>query len=156
VRTRTPPRVTRAEAYGTLTVLANRYEGKRLNSPNDLVYRSDGTLYFSVPPFGLPGFFDDPAKELPFSGVFCLRNGLLKLVSSERAGPDGLAFSPDEWFLYVSNRDEKKNVAMRYRVEAEGPLRDGSVFFEVGGVTRPAPLDPSPEIARLRAREGLP
>ncbi len=56
-----------------MTVLADRYEGKRLNSPNDLVYRSDGTLYFTDPPFGLPKFFDDPRKELPFSGVYALR-----------------------------------------------------------------------------------
>ena len=67
-------RVTRLEKDGTVTVLADRYEGKRLNSPNDLVYRSDGTLYFTDPPFGLPKFFDDPRKELPFSGVFSLQN----------------------------------------------------------------------------------
>ncbi len=66
-------RVSRLEKDGALTVLADKYEGKRLNSPNDLVYRSDGTLFFTDPPFGLPKFFDDPRKELPFSGVFCLR-----------------------------------------------------------------------------------
>ena len=65
-------RVTRLEKDGSLTVLADRYEGKRLNSPNDLVYRSDGTLYFTDPPFGLPKFYDDPRKELPYSGVFSL------------------------------------------------------------------------------------
>ena len=58
-----------------ITVLADRYEGKRLNSPNDLVYRSDGTLYFTDPPFGLPKAFDDPAKELPFSGVYMVKEG---------------------------------------------------------------------------------
>ena len=63
-------RVLRVEPHGNTTVLADAYEGRRLNSPNDLVYRSDGTLYFTDPPFGLPGVFDDPGKELPFSGVF--------------------------------------------------------------------------------------
>ena len=88
-------RVTRLEKNGVLTVLADRYEGKRLNSPNDLVYRSDGALYFTDQPFGLPKFFDDQRKELPYSGVFCLINGQLKLVSTDLSGPNGLAFSPD-------------------------------------------------------------
>ena len=60
----------RVEPHGNVTVLADHYDGRRLNSPNDLVYRSDGTLFFTDPPFGLPGGFDDPDKELPFSGVF--------------------------------------------------------------------------------------
>ena len=63
-------RVLRVEPHGNVTVLADRFDGRRLNSPNDLVYRSDGTLFFTDPPFGLPGVFDDPDKELPFSGVF--------------------------------------------------------------------------------------
>src|SRR5262249_44648724 len=62
-------RVTRVEKDGRLTVLADNYEGKRLNSPNDLIYRSDGALFFTDPPFGLPKFYDDPRKQLPFSGV---------------------------------------------------------------------------------------
>ncbi len=74
--------MTRLEKDGRLSVLADRYEGKRLNSPNDLVYRSDGTLYFSDPPFGLPKFFDDPREELPFSGVFSLQNGKVQLVTT--------------------------------------------------------------------------
>lgn len=65
----------RIEKNGQLTVLADRYEGKRLNSPNDLVYKSDGALYFTDPPFGLPKFFDDPRKELPYSGVFRAADG---------------------------------------------------------------------------------
>ena len=62
-------------------MLADKFEGKRLNSPNDLVYRSDGTLFFTDPPFGLPKFFDDPRKELPFSGVYSIYKGKLQLVS---------------------------------------------------------------------------
>jgi gluconolactonase len=123
--------VTRLEKDGTLTVLADRYEGKRLNSPNDLVYRSDGTLYFTDPPFGLPKFFDDPRKELPFSGVFSLQNGRLQLVTTDLSGPNGIAFSPDEKYLYVTNWDEKKKVIMRYESHADGTVSNGTVFFDM-------------------------
>jgi len=123
-------RVTRLEKNGQLTVLADRYQGKRLNSPNDLVYRSDGALYFTDPPFGLPKFFADPRKELPYSGVFCLINGELKLVSTDLTGPNGLAFSPDEKYLYVDDWDEKRKVIMRYDVHPDGTLSNGQVFFD--------------------------
>jgi gluconolactonase len=124
-------RVTRTEKDQALTVLAESYEGKRLNSPNDLVYRSDGTLFFTDPPFGLPKFFDDPRKELPFSGVFSLKDGKLQLAAKDLNGPNGIAFSPDEKFLYVTNWDEKKKVIMRYEALADGTLRNGSVFFDM-------------------------
>ena len=124
-------RVTRVEKDGTMTVLADKYEGKRLNSPNDLVYRSDGTLYFTDPPFGLPKFFDDPRKELPFSGVFSLHKGKLQLVSTDLKGPNGIAFSPDEKYLYVTNWDEKKKVVMRYEANPDGSLSNGRVFFDM-------------------------
>ncbi len=124
-------RVVRLEPDGRVTVLADRYEGKRLNSPNDLVYRSDGTLFFTDPPFGLPKMADDPRKELPFSGVYSLRNGELRLVSSELKGPNGIALSPDERFLYVGNWDEARKVVMRYAVNPDGTLSDGRVFFDM-------------------------
>jgi gluconolactonase len=123
-------RVTRLEKNGQLTILADRYNGKRLNSPNDLVYRSDGALYFTDPPFGLPKFFDDPHKELPFSGVYCLIKGELKLVSPDLSGPNGLAFSPDERYLYVDNWDEKNKVILRYDVQLDGTLSNKTVFFD--------------------------
>jgi gluconolactonase len=124
-------RVTRVEKTGALTILADRYQGNRLNSPNDLVYRADGALYFTDPPFGLPKFFDDPRKELPFSGVFCLINGDLKLVSRDLTGPNGLAFSPDERYLYVGNWDPKRKVVVRYEVQPDGGLANGRVFFDM-------------------------
>jgi gluconolactonase len=123
-------RVTRLEKNGQLTVLADRYEGKRLNSPNDLVYRSDGALYFTDPPFGLPKFFDDPRKELPFSGVYCLIHGELKLVSTDLTGPNGLAFSPDEKYLYVDDWDDKKKIILRYDVQPDGSLTNKSLFLD--------------------------
>ncbi|MCI0348940.1 MAG: SMP-30/gluconolactonase/LRE family protein, partial [Acidobacteriales bacterium] len=103
-------RVIRIDADGHETVLADRYQGKRLNSPNDLVYRSDGTLYFTDPPFGLPKFHQDRRKELPFEGVFSLHKGKLQLVSKDFTGPNGIAFSPDEKYLYIGDWDEKKKI----------------------------------------------
>jgi gluconolactonase len=124
-------RVVRLENDGQLTVLADKFEGKRLNSPNDLVYRSDGTLYFTDPPFGLPRFFDDKRKELPFSGVFAVKHSKLQLVSKDFTGPNGIAFSPDEKYLYVDDWDEKKKVVMRYEVQPDGSLRNGRMFFDM-------------------------
>jgi gluconolactonase len=123
--------VIRVEPHGDTTVLADRYEGKPLNSPNDLVYRSDGTLYFTDPPFGLPDLFDDPKKELGFSGVFMVRNGETSLVDGSLAGPNGIAFSPDERHLYVGNWDPEHKVVMRYEVAGDGSVSRGSVFFDM-------------------------
>jgi gluconolactonase len=89
-------RVVRINPHGDVAVLADRFEGRRLNSPSDLVYASDGTLFFTDPPFGLPGGFDDPARELPFSGVFAVRDGSIRLVTGALAAPNGIALAPDE------------------------------------------------------------
>jgi len=124
-------RVVRMDNNGHITVLADKFEGKRLNSPNDLVYRSDGALFITDPPFGLPKFFDDPRKELSYSGVFSLKDGKLKLISSDLKGPNGIAFSPDEKYLYVGNWDPEKKVVMRYDIDAEGNGSNGKVFFDM-------------------------
>jgi gluconolactonase len=124
-------RVSRIEKTGALTVVAHTFDGKRLNSPNDLVYKSDGTLYFTDPPFGLPMAFDDRRKELPFSGVYRVSNGATQLLASDLTGPNGLAFSPDERFLYVGNWDERRKVVMRYSVNEDGTLAPGTVFFDM-------------------------
>jgi gluconolactonase len=113
-------RVLRVNPHGDTTVLADAYEGKRLNSPNDLVFRSDGTLYFTDPPFGLPGVFDDPKKELPFSGVFGVRDGSIFLVTCDLSGPNGLAFSPDERYLYVGDWDLAHKAVVRYPIGPDG------------------------------------
>jgi gluconolactonase len=121
-------RVIRVNPHGDITVLADRYGGRRLNSPNDLVYASDGTLYFTDPPFGLPGGFDDPAKELPFSGVFTVRGGAIELITDELSGPNGIALSPDERYLYVGNWDPERKVVMRYELDAGG---DGEILCDL-------------------------
>ncbi|HEV8508256.1 MAG TPA: SMP-30/gluconolactonase/LRE family protein, partial [Chitinophagaceae bacterium] len=88
-------RVIRIEKKGPVTVLADKFNGKRFNSPNDIVLKSDGAIYFTDPPYGLPGFFNDKRKELDYSGVFMIKNNEVKLVSKDLGGPNGLAFSPD-------------------------------------------------------------
>jgi gluconolactonase len=126
-------RVTRLEKNGQLTVLADHYQGKRLNSPNDLVYKSDGALYFTDPPFGLPKFYDDPSKELDFSGVYRVSpDGKdVTLVGKNLKGPNGLAFSPDEKYFYVDNWEEKRKVILRYEVMADGSFSNPITFFDM-------------------------
>jgi gluconolactonase len=126
--------VIRVNPHGDTTVLADSFEGRRLNSPNDLVYRSDGTLYFTDPPFGLPGMAEDPQRELPFSGVFMVRDGHVSLIDDSLLGPNGIAFSPDESFLYVGNWDPDHKIVMRYAVAPDGTATDGHVFADLTGV----------------------
>jgi gluconolactonase len=111
--------------------LADKYEGKRFNSPNDAVYKSNGDLYFTDPPYGLEGFIKDPAKEIPFQGVYRLgKDERVYLLTQELSRPNGLAFSPDEKILYVANSDEKKAIWMAYEVSDFGSLTRGRVFFD--------------------------
>lgn len=130
-------RVTRLEKDGKLTVLADRFEGKRLNSPNDAVFRSDGSLYFTDPPYGLVKQDEDPAKELPFSGIYRLAGGKLQLLSKELSRPNGLAFSPDEKYLYVANSDAQRKLWMRFEVRRDGTLGTARVFYDVTRETAP-------------------
>ena len=127
-------RVSRIEKDGTVTVLADSYEGKRLNSPNDLVYKSDGSVYFTDPPFGLPMFEKDPRKEIPWSGVYRISpGGEVVLLNKDLKGPNGIAFSPDEKYLYVGNWDPGNKVVMRYEVMEDGSLSTGERFFDMTG-----------------------
>lgn len=127
-------RVIRLEKNGTTTVLADRIEGHRLNSPNDLVYQSDGTLFFTDPPFGLPGFHDDPGRELPYAGVYSVHEGRVRLVARDFSGPNGLAFSPDERWLYVGNWDDHRKVVFRYPVLPDATLGPGQLFHDFTSV----------------------
>ena len=125
-------RMTRMEQDGSRTVLADKWEGKRLNSPNDAVYKSDGSLYFTDPPYGLPR---PEMQELDFQGVYLLKGGKLSLLTKELSRPNGLAFSPDEKYLYVSNSDDVKKLWMKYEVQPDGTLANGSVFYDVSAET---------------------
>jgi gluconolactonase len=114
-----------------VTTVVDSFEGKKFNSPNDVVYRSDGSLYFTDPPYGLSKFDDDPAKELPFNGVFKLTNGKVQVLVKDMTRPNGLAFSPDEKILYVANSDEHYRMWMRFDVNDDGTVRNGRVFADV-------------------------
>jgi gluconolactonase len=119
----------RLEKDGKRTVLADKYEGKRLNSPNDLVYKSDGSLYFTDPPFGLPKLDQDSQKQLPFNGVYRWSNGKLQLLSKDLKAPNGIAFSPDEKYLYVD--DSVAKTYWRFDVQPDGSITNGKVFFDM-------------------------
>ena len=125
----------RREKDGKLTVLAGKYEGKRLNSPNDVVVKSDGSIYFTDPPYGFPKEDDDPAKQLTFNGVYRLAGGKLQLLYKDLSRPNGIAFSPDEKTLYVGNSDEKKKIWMKFDVKPDGGIVNGKLFYDVTSQT---------------------
>ena len=127
-------RVIRIEKKGPVTVLADKIDGRRFNSPNDIVVKSDGSIYFTDPPYGLPNFFDDKRKELDYSGVFMIKDGKTRLMSKDLGGPNGLAFSPDEKYFYVTNWDIRDihhtKTIWRYDVLQDGSLTNGKIFFD--------------------------
>jgi gluconolactonase len=138
---RTVWRLESLDPKAQVTVLADSYQGKKLSSPNDLVYKSDGSLYFTDPPYGLPSHDDtDPTKELQVNGVYRIPNALqqkpgaapardkLQLVIGDLARPNGIAFSPDEKYLYIA--ESGKKVWLRYRVQPDGSVTDGALFLD--------------------------
>lgn len=125
-------RVSRLEKDGGKRTLVDNYMGRRLNSPNDLVFKSNGDLYFTDPPYGLPKNWDDPRRELDFCGVYRLsKDGKLTLLNKDLTRPNGLAFSPDEKKLYVAQSDPKKAVVMEFPVKEDGTLGTGHVFADL-------------------------
>ena len=124
-------RIVRVAKDLQMTPVLEKFEGKRFNSPNDLVYRSDASLYFTDPPYGLLKQDEDPAKELNFNGVFRYADGKVQVVVKDLSRPNGIAISPDEKTLYVSNSDEKRKVWMRYDLAPAGSVSNGRVFADV-------------------------
>lgn len=124
-------RVSRLEKNGTKTTLAEFYRGRRLNSPNDLVYSRSGNLYFTDPPYGLEKGDKDPKKELVFNGVYLVRpTGQLVLLTDQLTYPNGIALSPDEKTLYVAVSDPAHPVIMAYSVKTDGTIDNGRIFFD--------------------------
>jgi gluconolactonase len=124
-------RISRREADGTMVPVAVAYNGKKLNSPNDLVFDNQGALYFTDPPFGLPGTFTDPTKELAFNAVFRVApDGKITTVATELEAPNGLGFSPDYKTLYVANARASSPIWKAYAVLADGSLDKGRVFAD--------------------------
>ena len=137
---------------GAITVLADSYQGKKLSSPNDLVYRSDGSLYFTDPPYGLPTQSDnDPLKETPVNGVYRIPNARqqkpgappdrdkLQLIIKDLPRPNGIAFSPDEKTLYVA--DTQKKSWMSYPVNSDGLVGPGKVLLDCSADKTPGSPD---------------
>ncbi|MBD2354365.1 SMP-30/gluconolactonase/LRE family protein [Tolypothrix sp. FACHB-123] len=119
-------RLIRTQDDGTIISLAERYQGKRLNSPNDVVVKSDGSIYFTDPPYGI----NKEKEELGFYGIYRLSSdGNLTLLTKEMIRPNGLAFSPDEKKLYVSD-SEKKHIQV-FQVNSDGTLSNGQIFAEL-------------------------
>ena len=135
-------RLARLEDDGSRTTLAEHFAGRRLNSPNDAVLHSNGSLYFTDPPFGLPRLGDDPARELPFSGIYRLRtDGSVELLERELAFPNGIALSPDEKTLYVSSSAYDAKLWMAYDLDDDGSLGPGRIFFDASDITGPGTPD---------------
>jgi gluconolactonase len=119
-------RVTRTEPDGTIRALTDRYEGGRLNSPNDVVVRSDGSVYFTDPPYGI----EPHQREQPWNGVYCLLpDGTLELVAQDFERPNGLAFSPDERVLYID--DSGRRHVRAFDVRADGTLANGRILADM-------------------------
>ena len=123
--------VTRVEKDGTRTTLADRYEGKRLNSPNDLVVKSDGAIYFTETTSGIRGRDEGPARELLFHGVYMIKDGVLRLLDKDPQGvaPNGVAFSPDERILYVNGGTK----ITAYDVRPDDTLANPRMLIDLGG-----------------------
>jgi len=110
---------------------ADHYEGGRFNSPNDVIQHSDGSIYFTDPPYGLEGYVDDPLRELDFQGVYRIDpDGEVQLLTDELTRPNGLAFSQDESLLYVANSDGSRALWMVYDVREDGGIENGRIFYD--------------------------
>jgi gluconolactonase len=131
--------VTRLEKNGTRTTLVDKYDGKRLNSPNDLVVKSDGAIYFTETTSGMRGREESPARELPFHGVYLINDGTLRLLDKDPQGsaPNGIAFSPDEKILYVNGGVH----ITRYDVLADDTIANPRVLIDLGLEKTPGNTD---------------
>ena len=133
--------ISRLEKNGSRTTLVDRFMGKRLNSPNDVVFKSNGDMYFTDPPFGLPNAFEDAGKELDFQGVYRLSNsGKLDLLEKDLKAPNGIAFSPDETKLYVS--DSRVRAWFVFDVQSDGSLTNKRLFLDAMDQTKNGPGAP--------------
>jgi gluconolactonase len=123
--------VKRIEKDGKITVIADKYDGKRFNSPNDLIFHSSGDMYFTDPPYGLPLREKDPARELDWFGVYRLgRDGKVTLLTKEMTRPNGIGFSPDFQTLYVAQSDPEAAVLKAFPVNADGTLGKSRMVYD--------------------------
>lgn len=126
---------------GKLTV-ADHWDGKRFNSPNDLVVHSSGAIYFTDPVYGLPEGAKDPGREIDFSGVFRVaQGGEVSLLTRELDAPNGIALAPDEKTLYVGNSSGKRPVILAFPLKPDGSVGESRVFFDATGLGGKGGLD---------------
>lgn len=117
--------------------LADRWEGKRFNSPNDLVFDRAGRLYFTDPPYGLPQQAEDPSREIPVQGVYRRDpDGSVKLLTDVLSRPNGIALSPDQQTLYVANSDPERPIWMAFPLKPDGSLGTGRVFYDATALSK--------------------
>jgi len=120
-------RVSRTEADGSISVIADKYKGKRLNSPNDCCVRSDGTIFFTDPSYGVK----PEEKELTFQGVFAVKPGSEPvLLADDFNMPNGIALSPDESLIYICDSGRQGNRVRVFTVEKDGALKNGKILIE--------------------------
>jgi gluconolactonase len=130
-------RVARWEGNGKFTSLADRYDGKKFNSPNDLAVRKSGEIYFTDPPYGLEGGDKSPLKEMPWHGVYRIaKDGAVTLLTKDIKFTNGIAFSPDEKTLYVSSTEDRHSHIMAYDVQANGTIANGRMFFDAQPISK--------------------
>ena len=124
-------RVSRLTSGGGKRTVADNYQGKRFNSPNDVAVHSSGAIYFTDPPYGLPKGFDDERRELDFCGVYRVTpDGTVTLLCDTMTRPNGICFSPDEKRLYVAQSDPQAPIWKVFNVQADGTLDAGKTFFD--------------------------
>ena len=124
-------RVSRLNSDGSRTILAAKYQGKRFNSPNDLIWHASGDLYFTDPPYGLPKRYDDPQRELDWCGVYRRSvDGKITLVSKRLRRPNGIALSPDQKTLYVAQSDGSEAIYVAFPIKSDGSLDEGKILFD--------------------------
>jgi gluconolactonase len=124
-------------------VITSGYNGKKFNSPNDAVYATNGNLYITDPPYGLEKGLKDSTKELPFQGVFLVKpGGKTLLVTDKVSYPNGIALSPDNKYLYISNSDNDNKEWTRYELNKDGLIARDTVFYHVSAEEGKMPGNP--------------
>jgi gluconolactonase len=135
-------RISRLED-GKFVTLVDRFDGKRFNSPNDLVIGADGAIYFTDPPYGLTKTFDDPGREIGWNGVYRLApDGRVSVLVKDLRAPNGIGLSPDGGTLYVGQSDPNRPVVMAYDLAKDGAVSNGRVFFDTTPLRKNGPGGP--------------
>jgi gluconolactonase len=140
---------------GGKRTLADNFQGKRFNSPNDIVQHSSGAYYFTDPPYGLPNKQDDASRELDFGVYRIATDGKVTLVANDLVRPNGLAFSPDEKILYVAQSYIDRAIYMAYAVKPDGTLEKGKVLFDATPILNEGPFTGLPDGMKIDKKGNL-